>query len=332
MADNKGVLICAELREGRMASISAELITAGRQLANDLGESLSAVILGSGIGAVADQLASLGVDKVLAVDDALLGSYQNDAYLTVLTNVIKQENPNIVLMGHTSMGRDISPRLAVRLGTGIATDCVALGVDPSTKLLQAQRPVYGGNAMAIVVNEKAKPQMATVRVKTQDAAQPTGSKGQVVAVAAGIDASVMRSKVLDRVMVESTGVQLDEAAFVVCGGRGIGGKEGFGTLEELARMMNGAVGASRAAVDSGWITFDRQVGLTGKIVSPDIYLAIGISGALQHMAGCSGSKNIVSINRDPDAAIFQMSHYGVVGDWKQVVPAFIAKTKELLAQ
>ena len=211
-------------------------------------------------------------------------------------------------------------------------DCIELSIDPESKLLLQSRPVYGGAARAIFVSE-AKPQMATVRAKAMNPSPRDDSRrGEITAVDAGLDASMLRTRVVDRVKEEVTGIKLEDAEVIVSGGRGLGGPEGFKDLEELARILGGAVGASRPPCDSGWVPAHYQVGLTGKIVTPELYIAVGISGASQHMAGCSGAKTIIAINKNPEANIFNEATYGVVGDLKQVLPAFIAKVKELVGK
>ncbi len=328
----QGVMICGEVVGGALGPITMELLGGGRKLADELGQKLSAILLGSGLGDLAKEAVAFGADRVYAVDDPLLKSYQTDAYLAVIEKVCKDAEPEILLMGQTSMGRDLAPRLAFRLGTGLSMDCVELGIDPSTKNLLQTKPVYGGNALAVYVCESNRPQMATVRVKALDPLERDGSRqGEVVAVAAGADESIIKAKVLETVKQEVAGVKLEDADVVISGGRGLGGPEPFKDLEELAKLLGGAVGASRPPCDNGWVPSSIQIGLTGKIVSPTLYIAIAISGSSQHLAGCTGSKNIIAINKDPEANIFKVAKYGVVGDYKQALPAFMAKVKELTA-
>lgn len=332
MADNKGVLVCGDIIEGKLAAITAEMLGAGRKLADKLGEPLCCALLGSGIKELAAEAIACGADKVLVVDDANLKDYQSDAYVTAAENVIKQVNPRVVLLGQSTMGRDLAPRLAFRFNTAISMDCIDLDIDPQSKLLIQTRPVYGGNARAIFTTE-ALPQMATVRAKAMTALPRDPSrKGEVVDVASGIDPAKIRTKFVKKVKEEVAGVKLEDAPAVVAGGRGIGGPEGFKQLEELAKLLKGAVGATRPAVDNNWVPASIQVGLTGKIVAPDLYIAIALSGSSQHMAGCSGSKTIVAINKDPESNIFREARFGIVGDWKQALPAFTAKVKELLKE
>ena len=332
MAD-KGVLIVGEVVEGAVAPITYELLGLGRKLADALGEELSVVFLGSGLGDAAQNAIAQGADKVYVVDDPLLKDYQTDAAVTVMEKVSKQVSPNILLMGQTSMGRDLAPRLAFRLGTGVAMDSVAIELDQDSKLMVAMRSVYGGNAMANFVTETARPQMATVRVKSQEPLPRDDSrKGEVITIDAGLDPSQLRVKVLEKVKEEVVGVKLEDAEVVVSGGRGMGGPEAFKDLEVLAKLFGGAVGATRPPCDEGWVPSTWQVGLTGKIVAPELYITIGVSGASQHMAGCSGAKTIVAMNKNAEANIFKEASYGVVGDFKQVLPAFIAKVKELVGK
>jgi electron transfer flavoprotein alpha subunit len=331
MSDYKGVMVFCEMAEGKLAAIATELLGCGRKLADDLGEELSAVLVGSGVSGLAQEAIAFGADKAYVVDDALLKEYETDAFVSVMEKVVKEAMPQIILMGQTNVGRDLAPRLAFRLETSASLDCVELAIDPDSKLLQQTKPVYGGNARAIFTSESS-PQIATVRAKAMTPlAKDDSRKGEVVTVDAGLDASAIRTKVVETVVEEVEGIKLEDANVVVTGGRGIGGPEGFKELEELAKMLKGALGASRPPCDNGWVPDTIQVGLTGKIVSPDLYIAIALSGSSQHLAGCSGSKNIVAVNRDPEANIFKEASYGVVGDWKKIIPAFTEKVKELLA-
>lgn len=331
MSDNKGVLVFGEITEGKLSSITTELLGCGRKLADDLGQELSIILVGSEVGGYANETIAFGADKVYVVDDNLLKDYQPDSYVVVLEKVAKQVMPQIILLGQTSIGSDIAPRLAFRLETAATLDCVALEIDADSKRLLQTKPVYGGNAQAIFVFE-TDPQIVTVRPKSMVALPRDGSKkGEVVNIEAGLDQSAIRVKVLEKVKEEVEGIKLEDAAVIISGGRGVGGDEGFRKLEELAKLLKGAVGATRPACDNGWIPDKAQVGLTGKIVTPDLYIAVGVSGASQHMAGCSGSKTIVAFNKDPEANIFKMAHYGVVGDWKKTFPAFAEKIKELVS-
>jgi electron transfer flavoprotein alpha subunit len=331
MAENKGVAVYCEVADGKLAAIAAEGLGIGRKLADDLGQELAAVLIGSGVSGLAQEAIAAGADKVYAVDDPLLKDYTTDAYIAVMEKVVAQAAPQIIIMGQSGVGRDMAPRQAFRLGTTATLDCVGLEIDASSKRLLRTKPVYGGNAQAVFTGD-TDPQIVTIRTKAMEALAPDASrKGEVVNVDAGLDASAIRTKVVDRVIEEVEGIKLQDAELVVSGGRGIGGPEGFKQLEELAKILKGAMGASRPPCDNGWVPDTLQVGLTGKIIAPEVYIAVAISGSSQHMSGCSGSKNIIAINKDPEANIFREARYGVVGDWKKILPAFTAKVKELVA-
>ena len=331
MSDNKGVMVFCEVTEGKLAAIATELLGCGRKLADDLGEELSGVLVGSEVSGLAQEAIAFGADKVYVVEDALLKDYATDSYVVVMEKVAKEAMPQILLLGQTNLGRDLAPRLAFRLETAVSMDCVELDIDPDSKRMLQTKPVYGGNARAIYITD-SNPQMATVRAK---AMTPLGKddsrKGEVISIEAGLDASAIRTQVKETVLEEVEGIKLEDAGIIVSGGRGIGGPEGFKDLAVLAKLLKAAVGASRPPCDNEWVPDTMQVGLTGKIVSPDLYIAVAISGSSQHLAGCGGSKNIVAINKDPEANIFREAAYGVVGDWKKVIPAFTEKVKELLA-
>jgi len=331
MAENKGVLIFCETKEGKLAAIATELLGCGRKLADDLGQELSAVLVGSGVSELAKEAIAYGADKVYVVDDPQLKDYQTDSYVSVMGKVVGQAAPRILLMGQTSLGRDLAPRLAFRFKTAASLGCLELAIDPQSKLLLQTKPVYGGNAQAVFVCESL-PQIATVRAKTMTPLEPDPSrKGEVAKIDAALDPSAIRTKVLEKVAEKITGIKLEDAEVIVCGGRGIGGAEGFTQLEELAKLLKGAVGATRPPCDNEWVPAGAQIGLTGKIVAPELYIAIALSGSSQHMSGCSGSKTIVAINKDPEANIFREARFGLVGDWKKALPAFTEKLKELLA-
>ncbi|HEY91832.1 MAG TPA: electron transfer flavoprotein subunit alpha/FixB family protein [Dehalococcoidia bacterium] len=331
MADNKGVLILAEVADGNLAAIATELLGAGRKLADDLGEELSALLVGSEVSGLAQEAIAFGADKVYVVEAPELKDYRTDSYIAVVEKAAKEVAPKVLLMGQNSIGRDLAPRLAFRLDAAVSTDCIELAIDADSKQLLMTKPVYGGNARAIYITDTI-PQMATLRVKAgEPLARDDSRKGEVVSIDAGLDESAVRTKVIDTVLEEIEGIKLEDANIIVSGGRGMGGPEGFKDLEGLARVLKAAVGASRPPCDNGWVPDTMQVGLTGKIVSPDLYIAVAISGSSQHIAGCGGSKTIVAINRDPEANIFKEAAYGVVGDWKKVIPAFMEKAKELMA-
>jgi len=328
----QGVLVFAEVAQGGLASIAKELLGAGRRLADALGEPLMAAVLGSGVQEAAQEAVYHGADSVYLADAPALAHYQTLVYSAVMAQIAEQTTPNILLVGMGDTGRELGPRLAFRLRTGLASDCVDLTIHPQTKLMEATRPVSGGNAMATVVIERTRPQMATVRGKTMEpAARDTSRQGNIVPVAVNLDAVPAAVTLVERVKAEAAGVRLEDAEIVISGGRGLKGPDDFyGMLQPCAKVLGAAVGASRAAVDEGWVPSPMQVGLTGKIVSPKLYVACAISGAAQHMAGCGYSKTIVAVNRDPDAPIYQRANIGVVGDYKKVIPAFQKKCEELL--
>lgn len=330
MTENKGVLVYCEVAEDRLAPISLELLGAGRRLAEELGQSLSAVILGSNISPLAQEAIACGADKVYVVDDPLLKDYLTDAYLNVMEKVVREASPQIVLLGQTQTGRDLTPRLAFRFNTAATLDCIALEIDPTSKRLLMTKPVYGGNAQVIQYCE-TDPQIATVRSKAMAALPADNSRqGEVISVAAGLDPASIRSRLIERKLEPAAGIKLEEARVIVSGGRGIGGAEGFQQLAELAGILKGAMGASRPPCDNKWVPDSLQIGLTGKIVSPEVYIAVALSGSSQHLSGCSGAKTIVAINKDPEANIFKVAHFGIVADWKKALPAFTAKCKDLM--
>ena len=332
MADHTGVLVCAEITEGKLAPITIELLGVGRKLADDLGEELNALLMGSTVGALGQEAIAYGADNVYVAEDNLLEHYNSDAYTQVVANLCKKVLPSIVLLGHTDIGCDLAPRLNGRLGGGLAMESMALSIDPATKLLVSTRPVFGGNAHATMLSKSARPQMATVRLKTVPPAERDDSRqGKVIPVEDKIDPSAIKVKVVDRIKEEVEGVRLEDAEVVVAGGRGMGSAQDFGKLRELADILGGAVGATRVACDEGWAAATLQVGQSGKVVSPKLYIAVGLSGAMAHIAGCLGSKYIVAVNTDKDANIFNVAHFGIVADHKEVLPALIEKFKELKA-
>jgi electron transfer flavoprotein alpha subunit len=332
MADHTGVLVCAEITEGKLAPITIELLGVGRKLADDLGEELNALLMGSTVGALGQEAIAYGADNVYVAEDNLLEHYNSDAYTQVVANLCKKVLPSIVLLGHTDIGCDLAPRLNGRLGGGLAMESMALSIDPATKLLVSTRPVFGGNAHATMLSKSARPQMATVRLKTVPPAERDDSRqGKVIPVEDKIDPSAIKVKVVDRIKEEVEGVRLEDAEVVVAGGRGMGNAQDFGKLRELADILGGAVGATRVACDEGWAAATLQVGQSGKVVSPKLYIAVGLSGAMAHIAGCLGSKYIVAVNTDKDANIFNVAHFGIVADHKEVLPALIEKFKELKA-
>ena len=330
MDANKGVLVCGETAEGKLAPITIELLGIGRKLANELGEELSVLLMGSKTSGLGQEAIAYGADIVYAAEDSLLDSYNSDAYTQAVANLCRKVLPAIVLLGHTDAGIDLAPRLVGRLGGGLAMDCLALSIDPATKFLVSTRPVFGGNAHATMVTKSARPQMATIRPKTLPPAELNDSRqGKVVIVEDKVDPGALKIKVVEKIKEAVEGVKLEDADVVVSGGRGIGSKQNFAMVQELAHVLGGAVGATRPVCDEGWTPAALQVGQSGKVVSPKLYIAVGISGAMAHITGCLGSKCIVAINKDKEANIFNVAQYGIVADYKEVLPALTAKIKEL---
>ncbi len=328
MDDFKGVMVYCEVADGKLAEISTELLGCGRKLADDLGDDLSAVLAGSGISDSAKETIAFGADKVYVVDDPILADYRTDSFAAAMEKVTKQASPQVLIMGQTFVGRDLAPRLAFMLDTAATMDCIDLEIDPDSKRLLQTKPVYGGNAQAIYSTEY-NPQIATVRAKSMTAPEPdTSRQGEIIVVDLEISEEAIRTKVIEKAPEQVEGIKLEAAKVVIGGGRGIGSAEDFAQLEELAGIFGGAVGATRAAVDNGWMPSTKQIGLTGKVITPDLYIAIALSGASQHMAGCYSAGTIVAINKDDEANIFKEAEYGVIGDWKEVVPGFINKLKE----
>jgi electron transfer flavoprotein alpha subunit len=323
----KGVWIVAEQREGALRKVSFELASTARKLADQLGEEVSAVLLGSGVEAMAAELGKYGVDKVFVADNPALEPYTTDAHAAAVAKAVKDNDPSILLLGASMQGKDLSARLVGKLATGMATDCIDVKIADG-KLL-AIRPMYAGKCFGEVI-VTGTPQMASLRPNVFTIVE-NAKAGAVVKFDPALDAAQLKTKVLE-VQKEAAGkIDVSEANIIVSGGRGMKGPEGYGILEELAKTLGAAVGASRAAVDAGWRPQSDQVGQTGKVVSPNLYIACGISGAIQHLAGMSSSKYIVAINKDADAPIFQRADYGIVDDLFKVVPALTGEVKKLLA-
>jgi len=326
MANELGILVLVEHNAGELPSISKELLGAARKLADASGERVTAVAFGSGASAAAGQAIVHGADAALMAEDAALDEYHNDAWTSAFAAAAAEANPSIVLFGQTNVGRDLAPRFAIRAGSAAAMDCVDLELRDGRLLMT--RPCFGGNAHARYTC-KTSPQVATLRAKAFEPLAPDASRGGEVKTLSLDAASLART--VARNVVESEGVRLEDAHVVVSGGRGLGGPEAFEDLRELANILGGAVGSSRAAVDAGWIPVAAQVGLTGKVVTPELYIAVGISGASQHLAGITGARNVVAVNKDPDADIFKVARYGAVADWRAFVPAFIDECRKLKA-
>jgi electron transfer flavoprotein alpha subunit len=331
MHQYNNVMVFGEVAGGTLSAITTELLGCGRKLADDLGEELSVVLMGSNVGSLAQEAIRFGADKAYVVDDPMLKDCPADLYAAVMEKVLKQASPRILILGQTDIGRDLAPRLSFRLGAAATLDCVQLSIDPDSKLLLQTKPVYGGNAFATYASPFY-PQIATVRAKTMSPLNPDDLRqGKIIDMEVSLDPSAIRTKILEKLPEATEGIRLEDAKVVVSGGRGIGSLDGFRQLEELAALLNGAVGATRSSCDNGWAPYALQIGITGKIINPDLYIAIALSGASQHLTGVTGKKTIVAINRDSGANIFKEARFGIVGDWQKVLPAFIAKVRELIS-
>jgi len=335
LTDYAGVLAYGEFGEGKLSAITLELLSVGKKLADELGEHLSIVLIGNGADAHRQEAIAFGAEQVYVIDGVPVESYEGPSYATIIERLCRETaRPAILLLGHTLTGRDLAPRLAFKLETGLVMDCIWLGIDPESKALLGKRPVAGGNVQAVYRVEAAYPQLATIRPKAMEPPKRDDSRrGEVLRVSAGINASAAKVKVLRRVREETTGPKLEDAEIIVSGGRGVGSPADFESYitQGLGKVLGAAVGGTRAAVDLGLITEQQQIGLTGKIVSPNLYFAIALSGAAQHISGCSGSKHIVAINKDENAPIFAHAEFGIVGDYKKVLPPLTEKLKQVLS-
>jgi caffeyl-CoA reductase-Etf complex subunit CarE len=326
----KGVWVFAEQRNGKLMSTAFELLGEGRKLADKLGVELSAVLLGSNVAGLADELIHHGADRVILADHPELKLYTTDGYTKVITELVNSKKPEIILIGATNIGRDLGPRIAARLDTGLTADCTKLEIDDEQRILLQTRPAFGGNIMATIITPKHRPQMSTVRPGVMQKLIPDSSrKGVVEKVQVKLEKKDIRTIVKEVVKSAKQSVNLIDADIIVSGGRGLGGPDGFKLVEELAKELGGVVGSSRAAVDSGWISHDHQVGQTGKTVRPKIYVACGISGAIQHLAGMQSSDCIIAVNKNPDAPIFDVADYGIVGDLYKVIPMMVEEVKKV---
>ena len=327
---SKDVYVIAEQRDGKIQKVGLELIGEATKLAKDLGEQVVAVLLGSNITDKAQELIQHGADKVVVVDDPMLEKYATEPYAKAITAVIKACEPEIVLYGATSIGRDLAPRVSARVHTGLTADCTKLAINEETKLLHMTRPAFGGNIMATIVCKNHRPQMATVRPGVMAAlAKDETRTGEVVNFKVDFVPADMNVEILEEVKETKKTVDITEAKVLVSGGRGIGSADFVPVLQEAADVLGGVVTGSRPVIEAGWLDKDRQVGQTGKTVRPDLYLACGISGAIQHVAGMESSEVVISINKDDNAAIFSVSDLGVVGDVKVILPKLVEALKKV---
>ena len=329
LAEYKGVYVIAEEFEGKLRNVTLELLGQGKQLAEGIGDEVGAVLIGHNVKPLAQELIAHGAHKVYVYDDPKFEHYNTTAFTRALVHFFNEVKPNVYLVGATNIGRDLGPRVANALQTGLTADCTNLFVDDDGKTIVWTRPALGGNIMAEIVCRNNRPQMGTVRpnVFKKPEADPNAT-GEVIDMHVDLTEADFLTKFVELIKVGGNGVKIEEADIIVAGGRGMNGSEAFtGMLKELADVLGGAVGASRAAVDAGWIDALHQVGQTGKTVGPKIYIAAGISGAIQHLAGMSGSDCVIAINKDEDAPIFKVADYGIVGDAFEIVPKLTAAIK-----
>lgn len=326
----QGVWVWVEQFAGEAGSISWEMAGKGRDLADQLGTQLTACVLGENAESIARQAIAYGADRVILVDDPTLAVYRTDPYSAAMVSLVRQYRPEIVLLGASARGRDLAGAVATELVTGLTADCTALDIDMEAGLLRQTRPAFGGNIMATIICPNHRPQMSTVRHRVFELPIPDDTRsGEIIRADAILTEDAVANKVVDFIKEEGE-VNLADANIIVSGGRGVGGPDGFGPVRELADALGGALGASRSAVDAGWIPYAHQVGQTGRTVRPDLYIACGISGAIQHLAGMQTSRVIVAINKDPEAPIFKVANYGIVGDLFQIVPALAEQLRKRL--
>mgnify|MGYP002740729320 FL=1 len=325
----KDVWVFAEQRQGTLTPVVVELLGEGRKLADKLGVKLCALLVGSNVKDLIQTLIHYGADRVYCVDNELLEKYTTDGYSEAVCQAVEKYKPEIIMMGATHIGRDLAPRIASKLNTGLTADCTGLEIDPEDGKLRQTRPAFGGNLMATIICPETRPQMCTVRPGVMDKAiKDTNKTGETIEIEVDISQKDIRTKVLEIVKIKRDMIPLTDADVIVSGGMGIKNAEGFKMLKELADVLGGTLGASRATVDAGWIDKSRQVGQTGTTVRPKLYIACGISGAIQHLAGMQESGMIVAINTNPNAPIFEVADYGIVGDVYEVVPQLIELLKD----
>jgi electron transfer flavoprotein alpha subunit len=324
------ILIYGEIDGEKLSTSTKEALGIGRNIADALPGELIVLIIGGHIDDyVTKEAVCFGADKVVVVQNSELRNYQPELYLAVMEGLCKEIDPDIVLMSHSFVGSELAPRLAYRLRGGLATDCIELAIDEKTKQLLRTKPIYGGNVLTVCVSE-SKPQMATIREKVFPLPEGDAERmGEVVRLDSAIKPPLKKTKFIERIEEVAPGIKLEQADVIVCGGRGMGSAEAFAQLEQLAGILGGAVAGTRPACEKGWINPRLQVGLTGKKVSPKLYIAVGVSGAIQHMAGIIGAKCIVAIDKDPDANILNHAHYGAIGDYREILPAFKEKLEEM---
>jgi electron transfer flavoprotein alpha subunit len=322
--------VFVEQNRGKPVRVSLELLGKGKELAQKLGVDLTAVVLGDTLGSLPQELMAYGADKVLVGDDPLLKDYRTEVYADVIANAVIERKPEVLVVGATPIGRDLAPRLSFRLNAGCTADCTGLDIDQEDRLFVSTRPAFGGNVVATIICPNHRPQMATVRPGVMPLPEQDKSRrGEVAQLRVEIKEQDIRVRILETVEAVSEGVSIEEAERVLCVGMGGADAETFAMARELADLLYAEVAVTRLAVEAGWLTHDSQVGQTGKTVRPDLYMACGISGAVQHTAGMTGSKLVVAINKDPKAEIFNYADFGIVGDLRKVLPALIEELKAL---
>ena len=315
LQDYKGVYVFVEQRDNHIQNVSLELIGKGKELANTRNTDVTAVVIGKGVSSLADTLAHYGADNVIVIEDDRLGKYMTEPYTKALNEVVEAKKPEIVLFGATSIGRDLAPRVSARVHTGLTADCTSLSIDEETTHLLMTRPAFGGNIMATIICKEFRPQMATVRPGVmQKLDEDKSHKANVETFKVDFKDEDFNIEILEEVVETKKKIKIEDAKILVSAGRGFGSKENVSLAEDLAKVVGGSVSGSRAAIDSGWLEKDRQVGQTGKTVRPNLYFALGISGAIQHLAGMEESDLIIAVNKNPDAPIFETADLGIVGD------------------
>ncbi len=323
-------MICGELKEAKISSISQELITTGRRLSLEFDRPLFFLLIGENLHKAAEEATHWDVDEVLTSEYPSLAEFHPDLSVSIIVQVCQRVNPSMVLFGLTDFGRDIAPRLAARLGACICLDCVDLKIDKENQTVIQTKPVFGGNALAEWASDFNCVHVVAMRPRAEKAAEQDSSrKGKVHPLAIEVDRTTIKSQLIETVHKKEKGIKLEEAKSIVAGGGGIGGSEGFGLLQELASVLAGAIGTTRVPSDENWMPKSLEIGQTGHMVSPDLYIAVGISGAPQHLAGCSSSKIIVALNKDPEASIFREADFGIVGDYRKTLPPLIQNIKRL---
>ena len=326
-SDRKGVWVFAEQREGKLSKVSLELLGKAQELARPLNQKVSALLLGHRVSNLTDTLIRYGAENVYLVEHKALEGFRTTAYTKAVEELVKKYKPDVLLMGATHIGRDLAPRLSRRVGAGLTADCTELTIDPEEGILLQTRPAFGGNVMATIVTRYSRPQMATVRPGVMEASEKPENKGDIIKLKVSLLEKEIGVKVLEVLREKRKRVDLSKAKVIVAGGRGVGDANGFKVIEKLAAVMNGETAGTRVAVEEGWIPADHQVGQTGQSVRPELYIACGISGAIQHRAGMMNSRYIIAINKDTRAPIFQVADWGIVGDLHEVVPEMISQLK-----